>query len=142
MERNNEGLTLTDLAPGVSVRAEHDGVWVRGWRPADAAQLSKTRLGRLLDAASAQMLEAGLAESIGTDLLIPFDSFVEFEKHEIDAFEGIVPPAPFTLTLDSSGGLGAANFKYHYRFYSGNRIVYPRRAGCFIEHNSKVYRVD
>ncbi|MGH7986701.1 MAG: DEAD/DEAH box helicase, partial [Candidatus Binataceae bacterium] len=67
---------------------------------------------------------------------------VELENHEIDAFDGIVPPVPFTLTLESSGALGHPNFRYHYRFHSGARAIYPRRIGCFLQHDGRVYRLD
>src|SRR4051794_4815552 len=118
MDRNDTVLNLVELAPGVAVSAGPEGVSIRGWRAADPTQLSKTRLGRLLQAASAQMLEGGLAEESDSELVISFPNFVGLEKHEIDVFEEIALPAPFTLTLESSGWLGSANFKYHYRFYS------------------------
>jgi hypothetical protein len=135
-------LTLLELAPGVTVTADLDGVKVSGRPTADSAIMSKTRLGRLLDATATQLLEGGYATEVGNNLVIPFGQFVALDQHEIDAFDDLAPPSPFTLTLESIGSLGLANFAYRYRFYLGDRLVYPERLGCFLQYDGRIFRLD
>ena len=114
---------LAEPAQGVSLCAEVDGVWLRG-RGVDLNNLHsrplrdpKTRLGRLLPILIPQLLELDLATVEGGGVRIPYADFTALEAHGIDAFEGVVPWAPFTIELEASGSLGFAGFRYAYRFY-------------------------
>ena len=107
MESTHDAFILAELSPGVTVRTENDGVLITNWRALDAALSSDSRLGRLLTASVSQLLESGLGREINSHLLIPYTTFAELPQHDIDAFDGMVPPSPFMLTLESSGALAS-----------------------------------
>ena len=142
MSQSSDCFILAEPAPGLTISAEADGVWIRGSRKVDPSDANATRIGRLLEATSCQLLESALASQIDSHLRISYENFVDLPKYEIDTFECITPAAPFVLSIESSGWLGGSNFKYKYQFHSGARPIYPRRIGCFIEHDDRTYQLD
>ena len=139
---------LLEPSEGLHLSAETDGVWLRGEgidtsHPQDLrTYIPRTRLGRLLPALVPQLLELELAVAEHGALRIPYADFVNLEACGIDAFEGIVLWAPYTLEIDSSGSIGAEHFRYRYRYYLGSKVVYPERLGCFLRSPATTYRLD
>src|SRR6266481_4806595 len=94
--------TLAEPNEGLIVQAEETGVWVRRLTGeiTDPHQLrthpAKTRLGRLLPTVALQLLDLGIASLEQGGLRISHQEFARLEQtHSIDAFDGIVPWAPF-----------------------------------------------
>jgi len=139
---------LSEPAENVMLTAENEGVWIKGLG-FDLGNIqrwpnlkTKTRLGRLLPTLIPQLLEFGIASSSDNAICIPYNDFVKLDSYEIDAFDGIIPWAPFALEIKSSGSLGATNFRYHVRFYSGNQQVHLDRIGCFVHRGNSIYQMD
>jgi superfamily II DNA or RNA helicase len=128
--------------------AESDGLWLRGeTEHFDVSQLrshtSKTRLGRLLPTLVPQLLELGLATQEKEGIRIDYADFAKLEvEHKIDAFDGIVPWAPFAVEIETTGWPGADSFRYYYRFYSGVQVVNLERQGCFVRRGEAIFRLD
>jgi hypothetical protein len=101
-----------------------------------------TRLGRLLPMVIPQLYEIGLATMVADGVRMAYADFTTLETNGIDAFTDVVPWAPFTLELAAHRWLGAADFRYNYRFYLGLRPVTPTRCGCFVRHATTIYRLD
>ena len=102
----------------------------------------KSRLGHFIPALIPQLLELGLAVIEENNIRIYYDDFVNFEDQGIDAFDSIVPWAPFLIDLRSSGIPGRQNFIYELRFFWGRQQVYLERLGCFVKRNQKIMRLD
>ncbi len=140
---------LPEPIKDVSFTVEPDGVWLRAawgeitdW-PQLRSRPARNRLGRVMPAVIAQLLELGLASVENGALKIPHAQFARLEENGIDAFEDVAPWAPFTLELNSSGALGLPDFRYRYRFYLGRQAVYPERLGGFVRRGEgDVYRLD
>ncbi len=128
--------------------AESDGVWLRSddLDTTDSNRLrsrpARSRLGRLIPALLPQLFELGLADSNGRAVRISYDDFVTLTSKGIDAFDELAPWAPFALEIGSAGTLGREDFRYFYRYYSGDQIVEPERIGCFVRRRNIVYRLD
>jgi len=116
---------LAEPAAGVQLLAESDDIWLRSpdlvWdhTPHMAGRTPLTRLGRLLPTVIPQLCELGLAAVADDGVRMTYADFTTFEIHGIDAFTDMVPWAPFTLELAAHRWLGAADFRYNYRFYLG-----------------------
>ena len=130
---------LAEPCQGIFVIAEPDGVWLRG---EDRFEKPKTRLGRLLPTLIPQLLELDIAVVEDSAIRIPYERFVELEEHDIDAFDNIIQWSPFALELQTTGSLGAPDFKYKIRFYWGREQVHIERIGCFLKRNIHFYRLD
>ncbi len=128
--------------------AESDGVWLRSQTGMfDLRQLRshtlKTRLGRLLPALMPQLVELGLATVENEGIRIGHRDFAQLEtEHRIDAFDGIVPWAPFAIEIETTGWPGGESFRYYYRFYSGTQVVNLERLGCFVRRSDAIFRFD
>ena len=139
---------LAEPAARVQLHAESDGIWLRGLDlvgappPSLAGRTPPTRLGRLLPTVIPQLCELGLATMADNGVHMAYADFTTFETHGIDAFSDVVPWAPFTLELAAHRWLGAADFRYHYRFYLGLRPISLTRRGCFVRHDTTLYRLD
>ena len=153
MESAPESLTrlkwlLSKPSEGVGIYAEPEGVWLRGPHGEvvfDASPKSKpqTRIGRLLPTLLPQLLEMGLAMEDVDGFRISYSDFVNMkEVHSIDAFDGLVPWSHWVIQLETTGALGTNAFRYFYRFYAGQQIVYPERLGCFQRREGNVYQLD
>ena len=139
--------TIAEPTAGVSLTAEHDGVWLRtgGRGPAGvlhAGSAARQRLGRLLPTFVPQLLEMGLAAEDGGDFRISHEDFADLESQGVDAFEGVLPWAPFTLELQSGGNLGWGDFRYKYRFFYGPQVIHLKRVGVFVHRGESMYRLD
>lgn len=139
---------LSEPSDGVLLTAENDGIWLRS-QTADLSDLSalhslkpKTRLGRLLPVLIPQLLELDIASTENKAVRIPFDKFIELEENEIEAFDNIFTWAPFAIEINTTGTLGARDFKYQLRFYWGRNPVHVERIGCFVKRGDKIYRLD
>ena len=139
---------LAEPAVGVQLLAEREGIWLRGpdlvWGhpPSRTRLIPLTRLGRLLPTLIPQLCELGLATVADDGLRMAYADFTTFETHGIDAFTDVAPWAPFTLELAAHRWLGAADFRYDYRFYLGLRPVSLTRRGCFVRQDMTIYRLD
>ena len=139
---------LAEPAAGVQLLAESDGIWLRGpdlagGRPSHiAGRTPPTRLGRLLPTVIPQLCELGLATMADDGVRMAYADFTTLETHGIDAFADVAPWAPFTLELAAHRWLGAADFRYNYRFYLGLRPVSLTRRGCFVRQGTTMYRLD
>ena len=139
---------LAEPAAGVRLLAESDGIWLRGpdfvWdKPSHGVEwIPLTRLGRLLPTVIPQLCELSLATAADTGVYIAYADFTTLETHGIDAFTDVVPWAPFTLELAAHRWLGAADFRYQYRFYLGLRPVPLTHRGCFVQRATTIYRLD
>lgn len=140
--------TIAEPADSVSMAVEADGVWFRGkaFESGDPAKwrfdTPKTRIGRLLPTLIPQLIELGLASAEQGALRISHADFAVLETHGIDAFDTVVPWAPFTMELESSGSLGVEGFRYFYRFYLGSQAVNLERLGAFVRRADTIYRLD
>lgn len=139
---------VSEPSEGVGFYAEPDGVWLRGsnGRPTfDPSSNLKpqTRLGRLLPTLLPQLVEMGLAMEGPEGFRISYSDFVSLKEiHSIDAFDGLVPWSHWVIQLETTGALGTNAFKYSYRFYAGQQIVYPERLGCFQRRGGNLYQLD
>jgi hypothetical protein len=139
---------LVEPSEGLLLSAETDGVRLRGEgidtsEPLELrSHIPKTRLGRLLPTLVPQLLELELAVAEHGALRIPYADFVNLETCGIDAFDGIMLWAPYTLEIESSGSIGAEHFRYRYRYYLGSKVVYPERLGCLLRSAATTYRLD
>src|SRR5713226_2808659 len=139
---------LAEPAASVQLLAESDSIWLRGldfaWDqpPRWAGRTPRTRLGRLLPTVIPQLCELGLATMTDDGVRMAYTDFTTLETHGIDAFSDVVPWAPFTLELAAHRWLGAADFRYNYRFYLGLRPISLTRRGCFVRHDTTIYRLD
>ena len=139
---------LAEPAAGVQLLAESDGIWLRGpdlvggHPPHRAERTPPTRLGRLLPTVIPQLYELGLATRADDGVHMAYADFTTLETHGIDAFTDMAPWAPFTLELADHRWLGAADFRYNYRFYLGLRHVPLIRRGCFVRQGTTIYQLD
>lgn len=139
---------LCELCEDIYLTVEKDSVWLRSptYDLNSSEYLtslkSKTRLGRLLPTLIPQLLELGFATSENKSIKIPFLHFVELEDNDIDAFDGIVPWAPFAIEINAQGSLCTPGFKLNLRFYLGMQQVHLERVGCFVKRAGKIYRLD
>lgn len=139
---------LAEPADRLHLVAETDGVWLRsmGGDLSDPrslrSHLPKTRLGRLLSTLIPQLIELGLAVFENGGVLISYPDFVEIGTSGLDAFDDVVPWAPFTIELETSGWLGGEGFKYFRRFYLGSQVVHLERLGCFVQRAHVIYQLD
>ncbi len=134
---------------GLIVEVEDSGVWVRrlSGQITDPHQLrshsAKTRLGRLLPTVVLQLLDLGVASLENGGLRIRHQEFARLEQfHKIDAFDGIVPWAPFTVEVETTRWPGDESFRYFIKFYAGRQVVDPARIGSFVLHKEAVHRLD
>lgn len=141
--------TLAEPLAGVRLVVEPTGVWFRAdgsdlTQPDELAKLSvRSPLGTRLPALIPQLLELGLAQVEGGDVCIPLGEFAGMEAREIGGFDDIVPWAPYTLELESSGWIGGETFRYHYRYYLGAQPVSLARMGSFVRRgDGPVQRLD
>jgi SNF2-related domain/Helicase conserved C-terminal domain/Restriction endonuclease len=140
---------IAEPCEGLLLWAEPTGVWVRSTSGVltDAHQLRafppKDRLGRLLPTVALQLIEMGLASAEEGGIRISHEEFSRLEQvHKIDAFEGILPWAPLTVELGTTGWPGHESFRYFIRFYAGRHIVEPERIGCFVRSGDNFFRLD
>lgn len=140
---------LAEPNDGLIVEAEETGVWVRRLSGAitDPHQLTtcaaKTRLGRLLPTVVLQLLDMGIASLEQGGLRISHQEFARLEQfHRIDAFDGIVPWAPFTVEVETTRWPGDESFRYFIKFYAGMQVVDPVRVGSFVLYKAAVHRLD
>ncbi len=148
MEEKENALLLAEPLEGVQFLAEADGVWLRSdffdeanWKNLSARN-ARSRLGRLLPSLLPQLFELEIAEAHGGAVEISYADFIALTTHGIDAFDEIVPWAPFALEIESTGTLGREDFGYFYRYYSGTQIVHLKRTGCFVRRRDTLYRLD
>ena len=134
---------------GLIVEVEDSGVWVRqlSGEIAEPHQLrahpAKTRLGRLLPTVVLQLLDMGVASLERGGVRISHQEFARLEQfHKIDAFDGIVPWAPFTVEVETTRWPGDEAFRYFMKFYAGRQVVDPVRIGSFVLHKEAVHRLD
>jgi len=134
---------------GLIVQVEDSGVWIRkvSGEITNPHQLrsypAKTRLGRLLPTVVLQLLDVGVASLEQGSVKIPHPEFARLEQfHKIDAFDGIVPWAPFTVEVETTRWPGDEAFRYFLKFYAGRRVVDPIRIGSFVLHKESVHRLD
>lgn len=146
---SDEKWKIAEPCEGLILWAEPTGVWVRNLSGVltDAHQLrafpAKSRLGRLLPTVTLQLIEMGLASLEDGGIRISHEEFSRLEQaHNIDAFDGIVPWAPLTVELETTGWPGDRSFRYFIRFYAGRHIVEPDRVGCFVRYGGGLYRLD
>ena len=140
---------LAEPNDGLILEAEDTGVWVRrlSGEINDVHELrshpAKTRLGRLLATVALQMLDMGIATLEGGGLRISHREFARLEQtHRIDAFDGIVPWAPFTVEVETTRWPGDESFRYFIKFYAGRQVVDPVRIGSFVRHKEAIHRLD
>jgi hypothetical protein len=139
---------LTEPQPGITVAADSDAVWILGLsvdaagRPVLRRGEGRSRLARLLPLVVQQMCEAGIAENEGGAIAIPHQVFCALEEQGIDAFDDLLPWAPFSLEIESTGWLGGRTFGYRYRYVFGNQIVAIERLGSFVRRADRLYRLD
>lgn len=135
---------------GLRLFAEDDGVWLRADFPITPSDLldlhrfqPRSRLGRLLPTLIPQLLEMGITSSESSGFRISYREFSNLKAdHDIDAFDGLAPWAPWVLQLETEGSPGMQTFKYFYRFFAGHQVVYPERLGCFVRRFEKIYQLD
>lgn len=145
---DSSGWALKEIEGRIGIDIEVDGVWLHGKgidvMDADALRSIQpsTRLGRLLPALAAQLVDLDLARHHAGDLQIPFEQFVDLSAREIDAFDDCAPWSPFTIEITSNGWLGGPTFSYRYRFYLGTQHLQLTRRGCFVRRNDTIFRLD
>ncbi len=134
---------------GLILEVEASGVWVRRLAGpiTDPRELrshaARTRLGRLLPTVVLQLLDMGIASLEEGGLRISHQEFARLEqRHRIDAFDGIVPWAPFTVEVETTRWPGDEDFRYFIKFYAGRQVVDPERIGSFVLHKETVNRLD
>lgn len=140
---------LGEPCEGVVVEVDASGVWIQklAGEITDPRQLrthpAKTRLGRLLPTVVLQMLQIGIASLENGGIRISHQDFARLEQsHGIDAFDGIVPWAPFTVEVETTRWPGDESFQYFVRFYAGRHVVDPARMGCFVLYRDLIHRLD
>jgi superfamily II DNA or RNA helicase len=139
---------IASINDDLRLYVELDGVWLKSLTHVlDIHQLrsdtSKSRLGRLLPTLIPQLAELGLATVEKDGVRIVHQNFASFEtQHGIDAFDGLVPWAPFAIEIETTGWPGGESFHYFYRFYLGKQIVNLERIGCFVRRGKDIYRLD
>jgi len=140
---------LAEPNDGLILEAEDSGVWIRrvSGPITDPHVLrshpAKTRLGRLLPTVVLQMLDLGIATLERGDLRISHEEFARLEQlYKIDAFDGIVPWAPFTVEIETTRWPGSDSFRYFLKFYAGRQVVDPARVGSFVLYEDTVHRLD
>ena len=137
---------ITDVSDDLGLHVESDGVWLRSQSGAfDLRQLRsrtpKGRLGRLLPTLVPQLVELGLATVEKEGIRISHVDFAQLEtQHRIDAFDGVVPWAPFAIEIETTGWPGGESFRYYYRFYSGTQVINLERLGCFVRRHEAIFR--
>lgn len=139
---------IAEINDDVCLSVETDGVWVRS-RTGDfdsrelRSRIPKGRLGRLLPTLMLQLVETGLATETKDGIRINHRDFANLEsQHQIDAFDGVVAWAPFSVEIETTGVPGTPSFRYYYRFYSGRQVVHLERLGCFVRRGTTIYRLD
>jgi len=139
---------IAKISDDLAFYVESDGVWLRSQTGMlDVRQLRshtlKTRLGRLLPALMPQLVELALATVEKEGIRIGHRDFAQLEtEHRIDAFDGVVPWAPFAIEIETTGWPGGESFRYYYRFYSGTQVVNLERQGCFVRRGDAIFRFD
>jgi hypothetical protein len=134
------GWTLLNSG-SVTVTAEAEGVIITHGQGSRSSTVS--RFERILPALLLQLedMEIGSKQS-ETSWCIPYTEFAELESREIDAFENLCKWSPFTLELESTRWLGAADFRYQYRFFQGRSPIPIERRGCFVSAHNDLFRLD
>jgi len=140
---------IADPNEGLIVEVEDSGVWIRrsSGEVSDPHELrlhpAKTRLGRLLPTVVLQLIEMGVASLEQGGVRISHQEFARLEQvHKIDAFDGLVPWAPFTVEVETTRWPGDESFRYFVKFYAGRHVVDPIRIGSFVLYKEAVHRLD
>jgi hypothetical protein len=140
---------LAEPNDGLVIETDNAGVWIRELSGpiTDPHHLSakspKTRLGRVLPTTVLQLIDLGVASLEKGAVVIPHPEFARLEQlHRIDAFDGMVPWAPFTIEIETTRWPGDDSFRYFLKFYAGRQVVDPVRLGSFVSYNEVVHRLD
>lgn len=135
----NQWLLPTEKGSRLHAAAGVDGIHFKVDAPRHTDERSQL-YGGLLE----RLVEMGLAEPHGQDQWkIAYESFVSLSDiHEIDAFEGLVPFAPWALQVESSGSPGFPDFAYRYHFVGAHGPLFPIRRGCFVALGGIIRRLD
>ena len=141
--------TIAEPNEGLNLQVEDSGVWIQkvSGELTNPHQLRlhppKTRLGRLLPTVVLQLIDLGVAAVERGGVRITHPEFARLEQfHKIDAFEGVVPWAPFTVEVETTRWPGDEAFRYFLKFYAGRQVVAPVRLGSFVLHKEIVHRLD
>lgn len=139
---------IAEPIKSVFLVVEPDGIYIRS-EENDLASVFEgqkkalTPLGQWLPTLVPQLLEQGYAEPAEKSIKIQYSQFVILNDEGINAFDDLVPFAPFYIELSSSGTLGREDFRYQIKYFLGlNQIAPPERIGCFVKHLDKIYRLD
>jgi len=74
-----------------------------------------------------QLLEVGLAEQVGTDVIVPYTNFQEIDDQmPVALTQAWSKPSPFLLKIDRRSDIGWPDFLYQYQFLLGGRPAYAR----------------
>lgn len=132
---------------GIVVVAGANGIVIRGENGEAIQNLAGlrtplSRIGRLLPGLLPVMEEAGALINTDGLLIISYDSVETISAMGIDPFDGLVPWAPFAMTIDSVHGLGDKDFRYRYSFLLGRDRIPLERHGWFVRRGDQILRLD
>ncbi|MCC6932571.1 MAG: restriction endonuclease [Deltaproteobacteria bacterium] len=101
-----------------------------------------TSQGKYLSQSIESLVAQGLVDTDNKELFIKYDELRLLNDHNADFVEGLVPWAPFSILIQSSGVLGTPSFKMTYRFMLGNQHSFPVRLGPFLIRGEAIYRLS
>lgn len=89
------------------------------------------------------LLEQGLAEASGEDVLLPWACWQPALELGLRSLTEHSSPSPFLLEVDRLNELGRANFRYVLRWYDGANQIAVSRSGAFIKASGdRLYHLD
>lgn len=132
---------------GHEALAQPEGLTIRALRaPVDVQRLRDrrptSRLGRLFPTLRPVLEESRALLESGGHILIPYDSVEILDSMGIDAFDDLVPWAPFALYIEGQQYLGSDAFRYRFGFFLGRERVALERRGWFVRRGDQIYRLD
>jgi hypothetical protein len=92
-----------------------------------------------------QLLEVGLAESAGGEVLVPYRNFREIDDQiPVALTQAWSHPSPFLLKIDRKSDIGRPDFLYEHQFLLGGRRAYGERQGYYVKRagSGEIFRLD
>jgi len=132
---------LQRFGPSVEITAEREGLNIRrtvgdldlsrreNWPAESLSALGAWRTAIEIE----QLLELGLAEVIGHQVVVPYGNFQTIESDmPVGLDKTGTQPSPFLLKIDRQSDIGRNDFQYKYQFLLGGRPVYLDRMGYYV----------
>ncbi len=144
-------LDLTNLASDIALSATPDSLIIQHLKGKNLLELTTwtdaegiTSLGTLFSQRIQQLIEQEVMSVNEDRLVITYDNLNVLSEPpiEFDFLNTLVPWAPFSIAISTSGYAGSPNFTLQYAFMLGRNHSFPQRIGPFLKRDKAIYRLS